>query len=132
MLLVLKKKLSLVQSGSRLRARHSWRNSIGTKLFIYILGTSLLALGGTAFFFYTNLEARIRGEIQSKLNTKAESIEGQLQTARAIAQDLSAASQTLDESNITDPDVYKQLVLNTFKKRSIPLMMGLGMGQAEF
>ena len=132
MLLVLKKKLSLVQSGSRLRARHSWRNSIGTKLFIYVLGTSLLALGGTAFFFYTNLEARIRGEIQSKLNTKAESIEGQLQTARAIAQDLSAASQTLDESNITDPDVYKQLVLNTFKKRSIPLMMGLGMGQAEF
>ncbi|MBD2157268.1 ATP-binding protein [Leptolyngbya sp. FACHB-16] len=132
MLLVLKKKLSLVQSGIRLQTRYSWRNSIGTKLFIYVLGTSLLALGGTAFFFYTNLEARIRGEIQSKLNTKAESIEGQLQTARAIAQDLSAASQTLDESNITDPNVYKQLVLNTFKKRSIPLMMGLGIGQAEF
>jgi signal transduction histidine kinase len=123
---------AFLHSKNHRKVRRLLKNSIGTRLFIYVLGTALLALGSTAFFFYINLEARIRGEIQSKLNTKAESIEGQLQSAIAIAQDLSAASQTLDEANVTDPEIYKQLVLNTFQKRSIPLMMGLGMGQAAF
>jgi signal transduction histidine kinase len=131
MLSSLKTKYSSVQSKKHWQTHRLLKNSIGTRLFIYVLGTTLLALGGTAFFFYTNLEARIRGEIQSKLNTQAESIEGQLQSAIAIARDLSAASQTLDEANITDPEIYKRLVFNTFQKRSIPLMMGLGMGQAE-
>jgi two-component system, NtrC family, sensor kinase len=114
-----------------IQARPLLWNSIGTRLFVYVLGATLLALGSTAYFFYINLESRIKGEIQSKLNTQAESIEGQLATSQAIAQDLSAATQTLHAANVTDPEIYKQLVFRAFQKRSIPLMMGLGMGQAN-
>ncbi|QYO63575.1 hypothetical protein [Leptolyngbya sp. 7M] len=55
----------VVPQSRKLRVR--LRNSIGSKLFFYVLGGALVGLGGMSYFFYQTLENQAETKIQDKL-----------------------------------------------------------------
>lgn len=104
------------------------KNSIGSRLFFYVLGGALVGLGSMAYLFYQTLEAQSTSKIQNTLTTKVESIETQLARVEQSMVGLSSTVQTLNREEIDDPDIYKDLTFDFFKQRP-ELAMGLGFGQ---
>ncbi|MBP0017252.1 MAG: response regulator [Cyanobacteria bacterium SBLK] len=107
------------------------RRSIGSRLFLYVLGGALVGFGGMAYFFSQALENRVKQEIQGHLSTKVESIEGELAIARQAMENLAAVVKTMNRNGVRDVDTYKQIVFDLFQARS-DLTMALGFGQAPF
>ncbi|NJM96249.1 MAG: histidine kinase [Phormidesmis sp. RL_2_1] len=109
----------------------SFRHSIGSKLFLYVLGSALIGLGTMSYFFYRALENRATGAIQDSLSTQVVDLEGDLETVHQSLSDLSAAVTTLNQQGIKDPEVYQALVFAMFQKRTA-LTNALGFGQTPF
>jgi signal transduction histidine kinase/FixJ family two-component response regulator len=107
------------------------KQSVGSRLFFYVLTSALLGFSGMSYFFYQELESRAEDEIQGNLGTQVKSIEAQLAQVEQSIKDLTAVLQTTTSINIQDSDVYKQLAFQFFEHRS-PLTMGVGFGQAPF
>ncbi|MBE9563392.1 MAG: hypothetical protein IMF12_11085, partial [Proteobacteria bacterium] len=59
-------------------SRLSLLNSIGSKLFLYVLCGALMGLGGMSYFFYQILEKQAKDEIHGTLKMQVKSIDGQL------------------------------------------------------
>lgn len=116
----------VVPQSRKLRVR--LRNSIGSKLFFYVLGGALVGLGGMSYFFYQTLENQAETKIQDKLSTKVETIQTQLAKAEQSVVSLASAVQTLQRQEIDDPEAYRDLAFDFFKQRP-ELTMGLGFGQ---
>ncbi|MBD2196206.1 MULTISPECIES: hybrid sensor histidine kinase/response regulator [Calothrix] len=106
-------------------------NSIGSRLFFYVLSGALVGLGSMSYFFYQALENRAKDEIKGNLSTQVKSVEGSLARVEQSMRNLSAAVKTMQHQGITDPQAYKQLVFDIFQERSI-LTTGLGIGQTPF
>jgi methyl-accepting chemotaxis protein len=104
------------------------KNSIGSRLFFYVLGGALVGLGSMAYLFYQTLETQSKLKIQGLLSTRVESIETQLAQVEQSMIGLSSSIQTLNRQEIDDPDFYKDLTFDFFKQRP-ELAMGLGFGQ---
>ncbi|MGK7926687.1 MAG: ATP-binding protein [Spirulina sp.] len=107
------------------------RKSIGSRLFVYVLGGALVGLGTMSYFFYKALEKRATEEIQGNLSTQVKAVEAELARVEQSMIDLSAAVKTLNGQEIQDPATYKQLVFDAFQERSA-LTMALGIGQTPF
>jgi signal transduction histidine kinase/CheY-like chemotaxis protein len=107
------------------------KSSIGSRLFINVLGGALIGLGGISFFFYQALEYQAKREIQGNLSTQVKSIEGELARAKQSMLSVVAGVQTLHRMEVEDADTYKQMVFDLFKQRS-DLMMALNFGQAAY
>jgi methyl-accepting chemotaxis protein len=105
------------------------KNSLGSRLFLYVLGGTLVGLGGMSYFFYSTLERQAETEIQDKLNTKTESIESQLAKVEQTTLNYTQAVQAFHRQSIEDPDAYKRLTFDFFKQAP-QLTMGIGFGQA--
>ncbi len=105
--------------------------SIGSKLFLYVLGGALVGLGSMSYFFYKALEYRAKKEIEANLSTEVKSVEGKLATAEQSMQSLVAAVKTLNSIGNKDSDDYKKMVFEILQKRS-SLTMGVGFGQAPY
>ncbi|MBD2163795.1 response regulator [Calothrix membranacea FACHB-236] len=111
--------------------KHPIRKSIGSRLFLYVLGGALVGLGSMSYFFYQALESRAKDEIKGSLSTQVKSIEAQLARVEQSLQNLSATVTTLNSREIQDPETYKELVFGLFQQRS-SLTTGFGFGQAPF
>lgn len=109
----------------------SIRHSIGSKLFIYVLGSALVGLGSMSYFFYRALENRATAAIQDSLSTQVVDIEGDLANVHQSLSDLSAAVRTLNRQGIEDESMYKSLVLEMFQERT-SLTNALGFGQTPY
>jgi signal transduction histidine kinase/DNA-binding NarL/FixJ family response regulator len=109
----------------------SIRYSIGSKLFLYVLGGALVGLGSMSYFFYRALENRATGAIQDSLSTQVVDIEGDLDNVQQSLSDLSAAVTTLNRQGIDDEAVYKALIFEMFKSRT-DLTNALGFGQTPY
>lgn len=105
--------------------------SVGSRLFLYVLGSALVGLGGMSYFFYQALEARAKDEIRGNLSTKVKLIEGELDRVEQSMVDLSAAVKAIHTQKVNQPEAYKQLVFNLFQQRS-SLTMALGVGQTPY
>ncbi len=106
-------------------------NSIGSKLFFYVLCGALIGLGGMSYFFYQVLEGLAKDEMRSVLSSQVVSIEGQLKRIEETMISLSSAVITLHRIGIHEPDAYKKLAFEFFKKRP-SLVVGNGFGQTPF
>ncbi|BAY26128.1 integral membrane sensor hybrid histidine kinase [Calothrix sp. NIES-2100] len=106
-------------------------NSIGSRLFFYVLSGALVGLGSMSYFFYQALESRAKDEIKGNLSTQVKSVEGSLARVEQSMRNLSAAVKTMQHQGIKDPQAYKQLVFDIFQERSL-LTTGLGIGQTPF
>lgn len=107
------------------------RNSIGTRLFSFVLGGALVGLGSMSYFFYQVLEIRAKNEIQSNLKTKTASVQGKLQQVENLAGDLSTVVSTLNREEIDTPETYKEIVFELFASRT-SLTTGFGFGQTPY
>lgn len=110
---------------------YPWRNSLGSRLFLYVLSGALLGLGGMAYFFYQVAESRAAEQIQGMLETQVQSVEGQLGQIEVEVVSIAAATKTLRSQGIQEATAYRQLSFEFFQQRS-PLVMGLGFGQTPF
>ncbi len=114
-----------------LKLRFSLFNSIGSKLFLYVLAGALVGLGGMSYFFYQVFEDRAKDEILSTLKTQVTSIDGALNRIEESMIGLSSAVTSMHKMGISDPEAYKKLAFEFFQKRP-KLVVGNGFGQAPF
>ncbi len=114
------------------RAKRQLRfNSIGTRLFVRVMGGALVGLGSMSFFFYQELEKQATTEISDILKTEVIAIESKLAPVKQSMQNLAGSAQVLSSKGVKDPEVYNTLILDFFLKRP-PLAMGVGLGQTPF
>jgi twitching motility protein PilJ len=103
-------------------------NSIGTKLFIAVMGGAIIGLGGVAWVFKNKLEQQAKEQIQDKLNAQVALIEAQLNPIAQEGLALKSTLETLHEQGITSENIYQNLAFIHFKQRP-ELSFGLGFGQ---
>jgi signal transduction histidine kinase/CheY-like chemotaxis protein len=111
--------------------KNSIHQSIGSRLFLYVLGSALVGLGGMSYFFYQALESRAKDEIRGNLSTQVKAIEGELARVEQSMTNLSAAVKTSHRQGIQNSKFYDQLIFDLFQERS-SLTMALGFGQTAF
>ncbi len=107
------------------------RKSIGTQLFTYILVGTLISLISISVFFYLVLEKRAKAEIEGTLHTQTVMVENKIQQVEQQGQDIASVTQGLYESNIRDPQVYKNYLLSMFEQRS-SITTAIGVGQTPY
>jgi methyl-accepting chemotaxis protein len=105
--------------------------SIGSRLFLAVMSGALVGLGGTSYFFYQNAKLHAEDEVQSLLKEKVGTIENQLSQADTATEGLTAAAKNLRELGIKDPQAYKKITLEFFRKRP-QLSMAAGVGQTPY
>jgi len=104
-------------------------NSLGSRLFLYVLGGALLGLGAMGFLFYQTFERQAESELRGLVAAKVGAVNSELVPAKQSMDDLSSAVRYLRENNITDEDAYKKLTFEFFLSRP-RLAMAAGFGQA--
>ncbi len=111
----------------------SFRPSVGSRLFLSVLGVTLFGLGSTSYLLYRNLEKRSAETIQLRLLTEVEDISSDIQSAEQLMRAASSGYRSLDRQGIREESAYKALALDLFKTRSSPKVirgMGFGGGRA--
>ncbi|URD52939.1 methyl-accepting chemotaxis protein [Chroococcidiopsis sp. CCNUC1] len=106
-------------------------NSIGTVLFISVMGGALVSLGGISFFFYQSLKQQILAQIGDNLNTEITSIEGKLEPVKQSMRDLTGASELLSSKKAVNADLLDALLLRSFLHRPT-LAMGMALEQTAY
>lgn len=101
--------------------------SIGSRLFLSVLGGSLVGLIGTSFLSYWELARQSEAELQSNLQVKAEVLEGDFNTFEYSTRLVGDAIKTLYAAGERREQVYVDLLGRSLK--TSPLGTGLGFGQ---
>jgi signal transduction histidine kinase len=109
----------------------SIRNSIGTRLFLYVLCGALIGLGSMSYLFYQVLENQARTEITSHLKTQAALIEGQLSRVEQLVADTTASVEVLHDAQIHNAEAYEKLAFELYQNRPA-ISLGAGFAQAPF
>jgi twitching motility protein PilJ len=106
-------------------------NSIGSRLFVYVLGATVVGLGGMAILFYNTLKSDALKQLQIVLSNEASQIDGRLAEMEQASSSMAIATKHLRDSNIQTPDIYKKLLAELFHARP-KLAMAAGFGQAPY
>ena len=101
--------------------------SIGTRLFLSVLGGTLVGLGSASYLFYQALVKQSKAELIANLDVKAENLEGSFKTFETSAKLLTDSLKTLYESGERREQVYVELIRRSLQ--TLPLGTGLGFGQ---
>lgn len=106
-------------------------NSIGTRLFLSVMGSALVGLGGMAYFFYESLRQQVTTELTKTLSAQVASIDGQLQTIEQTGLNVSTSVAFLHDSGVKSAQAYKDLQFSFFKVR-LPILKAIGFGQTRY
>ena len=109
------------------KRRLSIMRSIGSRLFLSVVGGSLVGLISTAFLTYWELARQSEAELRSSLQVKAESLSGDFNTLENATKVVADAIKTLYEAGEQREDVYVKLLDRALA--TSPLGTGLGFGQ---
>jgi signal transduction histidine kinase len=101
--------------------------SVGSRLFLSVVGGSLVGLIGTAFLTYWELAKQSEAELRSSLQVKAENLDGDFNTFEASTRLVADAIKTLYEAGEKREQVYVNLLDRSLA--TSPLGTGLGFGQ---
>ncbi|MCL1464752.1 sensor histidine kinase [Argonema galeatum] len=115
------------KSSPRRRGNISTVKSIGSRLFVSVLGGTLVGLGCASYFFYQELIKQARAELMASLEVKAQNLEGSLNSFENSAKLVADAATTLYEAGERREQVYVNLIGRSLK--TLPLGTGLGFGQ---
>lgn len=107
--------------------RLSLMRSVGSRLFLSVVGGSLVGLIGTAFLTYWELAKQSEAELRSSLQVKAENLDGDFNTFEASTKLVADAIKTLYEAGERREQVYVNLLDRALT--TSPLGTGLGFGQ---
>ena len=101
--------------------------SVGARLFLSVLGGSLVGLVVSSFLSYWELSRLSEAELRSSLQVKAENLEGDFNTFEASTRLVGDAVKNLYASGERREQVYVDLVNRSLQ--TSPLGTGLGFGQ---
>jgi signal transduction histidine kinase len=107
------------------------RSSLGSRLFLRVLGAALAALSGTSYLSYRALEHHAHQQIQSQLSTQTTQIETQLGKIEAYSAGLAIAVKANHQAQITSRQTAEQLAFAYFQQRP-ELIMAIGFGQTPY
>jgi methyl-accepting chemotaxis protein PixJ len=97
--------------------KRSLFKSIGTKLFLAVIGGAVVGLGGTAYLFYQTLEKQTTIKIQQAVDIETQEIITELQSVAQASRSLAASVEFFLERGVQDKQVYESLTLKFFKTR---------------
>jgi signal transduction histidine kinase len=101
--------------------------SVGSRLFISVLGGTVVGLCLSSFFSYRELTKRAQAELIATLNVKAENLEGSLNSFKTSAELTVDAVVNLHDAGETREQVYVDLIRRALER--LPLATGMGFGQ---
>ena len=101
--------------------------SVGARLFLSVLGGSLVGLIVSSFLSYWELSRLSEAELRSSLQVKAENLEGDFNTFEASTKLVADAVNNLYSSGERREQVYVDLINRSLQ--TSPLGTGLGFGQ---
>lgn len=101
--------------------------SVGSRLFLSVLGGSLVGLACTSILSYQEMSKQSQAELLSSLEVKAESVEGDLKTFENSTKLVADSVIALYEAGERREAVYVDLLRRSLK--TSPLGTGLGFGQ---
>ncbi len=104
------------------------RKSIGSQLFLAVMGGVTVGLGLLTWGFYQGLESRTLKLTAKSLNVEVTALDGQLQSGESFLKSLAAATSALHNSNVGSPEAYRQLV-QSFMQARPELITGFGIMQ---
>ncbi len=116
-----------LESPPRRKRQTSLLRSVGARLFLSVLGGSLVGLGGASYLFYKELTKQAQAQIVASLDVKAENLEGSFRTFENSAKLVADAIANLQQSGEQREQVYVNLLDRSL--RTTPLATGLGFGQ---
>jgi len=107
--------------------RISLLRSVGSRLFLSVVGGSLVGVIGTSCLTYWELAKESEAELRSSLQVKAENLEGDFSTFEYSTKTTADAVKTLYQSGERREPIY----VNLFNRalQTSPLGTGLGFGQ---
>jgi signal transduction histidine kinase len=114
-----------------MQPRFQLLHSVGAKLFLSVLGATLIALGSVSYLFYRALENRAKDEMSSRLNAQVGRVEGEIKETEAYSIAFGTALKQTNALAIKDAAAYKQLSFEFFQKRP-DLTMAIGFGQTPY
>lgn len=112
---------------NRRKPRISMLRSVGARLFLSVVGGSLIGLLGTTWWSYRELVRQSESELLSSLQVKSESLEGDFKTFEYSTQTVADAARTLYAAGERREKVYSDLMYRALQ--TSPLGTGLGFGQ---
>lgn len=115
------------KSTPRRKRQVSIVKSIGSKLFLSVLGGTLVGLGCASYLFYREMTKQAKAELLASLEVKAGNLEGSFNTFENSANLIADAITNLYESGEKREQVYVNLIGRSLK--TLPLGTGLGFGQ---
>jgi signal transduction histidine kinase len=101
--------------------------SVGSRLFLSVVGGSLIGLLGTSFWSYRELSRQAEAELLSSLQVKSEVLEGDFNTLEYSTKTVADAVKTLQAAGERREQVYSNLMYRALT--TSPLGTGLGFGQ---
>ncbi|MFB2876828.1 sensor histidine kinase [Floridanema aerugineum] len=101
--------------------------SVGWKLFLSVLGGTLVGLLCASYLFYQELVKQSKAELLSSLEVQAESLEGNFKSFENTAKLVADAATTLHQAGEKREFVYVDLIRRSLQ--TSPLGTGLGFGQ---
>lgn len=107
------------------------RKSIGSGLFLSVMGAAVVSLGSMATLFYQVLQRQAENQIRDTLRTEVYVIESQLTPVQQSLHNLGGLVKILLDQGIQDPEFYNQRLLNFFQQRP-SLVMGVSLQQAPY
>jgi len=114
-------------ASSHSRPKLSMLRSVGSRLFLSVVGGSLIGLLGTTFWSYKELSRQAEAELLSSLQVKTESLEGDFNALEISTKTVADAVQTLYNAGERREQVYSDLMYRALQ--TSPLGTGLGFGQ---
>lgn len=105
----------------------SMLRSVGSRLFLSVVGGSLIGLLGTTYWSYRELSRQAEAELNSSLQVKTQNLEGDFNTLEYSTKTVADAIKTLYEAGERREKVYSDLVYRALQ--TSPLGRGLGFGQ---
>jgi methyl-accepting chemotaxis protein len=92
-------------------------NSIGSRLFLFVMAGATVGLGITSILFYRTLEQRSTNQVSSILNVQINGIEKELGEVKYFSKGLSNAAEFSKSQGLKTQEAYKALSFNFFLKR---------------
>lgn len=104
--------------------------SVGTQLFISVMGGALVGIGGIALLFGEIVKFQAKEEIQQTLSDKVHVVTNTIEQAELLANTLRTSILTLHVQKAKTPETYRRLTFELFEDRPVSVV-GLGFGQSE-
>jgi len=107
------------------------RHSVGSRLFLYVLGSVLFGMSSVSYCFYRVIEAQVSASVQDSLSTQVLVLEEDLAKVRQSLTDAATVVASLKAQGIEDELMYESLMMDLYKVAP-SAVQSFGFGQVSY